>query len=64
MATQVHTPVRQCRICRTRKPKAELTRWVKGESGWVQDEAMRLPGRGVYTCSPECAAKLLSGKRK
>lgn len=55
-------PLRSCRACRTKKPKAELTRWVRGTSGWAEDMQQRLPGRGYYTCSNGCAAKL--AKRK
>lgn len=57
-------PVRMCKICRTRAPKAALTRWVAGPQGWVQDPAKRQPGRGCYTDSPECASKLTGQKPK
>jgi len=45
------TPLRRCRVCRTQRPKSELTRWVKGENGLVPDPAQRQPGRGYYSCS-------------
>ncbi len=50
-----HTPERSCRICRTKKPKLELTRWTNDGSGWVEDTAKTAMGRGVYTCSAKCA---------
>jgi len=51
-------PVRMCRVCRQRLPKAQLTRWVDQEGGVAPDTAQQLPGRGSYTCSAACAAKL------
>ncbi len=56
----MHTPERSCRICRTKKPKAELTRWVSSGSGWVKDETKTAQGRGVYTCSEKCTEILLT----
>lgn len=64
MPGTVHVPMRQCKICRTRRPKAELTRWVQLEGSWQRDETGKAPGRGAYTDSPECAAKLTNGKKK
>ncbi|HSX41261.1 MAG TPA: YlxR family protein [Candidatus Saccharimonadales bacterium] len=64
MLGAVHIPVRQCKICRTRRPKVELMRWVRTDEGWQRDESSKLPGRGAYTDSDECAAKLLSGKKR
>ncbi len=55
---------RMCRICRTKKPKTELTRWVEGPAGLIQDDQQRLPGRGIYSCSPECTNKLTRIKVK
>lgn len=51
-------PVRMCRVCRRRLPKAELTRWAHQVGGIAPDVAQQLPGRGSYTCSTACAAKL------
>lgn len=51
-------PVRMCRVCRARKPKADLTRWVRTAEGLEVDRLQRLAGRGFYTCKPECAEKL------
>lgn len=54
-----HIPVRQCLVCRKRRPKRELLRIVMGESGPVIDPTGRRPGRGAYVCpdSPECWAE-------
>jgi predicted RNA-binding protein YlxR (DUF448 family) len=47
-----HTAVRMCVICRKRRPKDELSRYVRalsqGALAW--DEKKILPGRGVYHC--------------
>lgn len=51
-------PVRMCRVCRRRAPKGELARWVQTPQGAVADPHQRLGGRGFYTCSKVCAAKL------
>jgi predicted RNA-binding protein YlxR (DUF448 family) len=51
-------PTRMCRACRRRLPKAQLTRWVRQEGALVRDSAQRLPGRGSYSCSDTCAARL------
>ncbi len=64
MASEVHVPIRQCRICRTRAPKSNLTRWVRAATGWIEDPVKHIEGRGMYTCSPACTAKLMSGKKK
>lgn len=64
MSGPVSVPVRQCKICRARKPKPELTRWVKASQGWFKDESGRAEGRGTYTCGPQCEQKLLTGKKR
>lgn len=51
-------PVRMCRVCRRRAPKAELKRWVIKNTQLVEDLAAVEPGRGYYTDSPDCEAKL------
>jgi predicted RNA-binding protein YlxR (DUF448 family) len=51
-------PHRSCRICRSRHPKSQLQRWVRGVSGFEQDLQQTAPGRGFYTCSPACAQRL------
>ncbi len=58
-------PVRMCKICRTRAPKRQLTRWVIGPDGRpVKDETGQLPGRGFYTDKPECAERISKMKVK
>lgn len=69
MAAGKHTagPTRQCRVCRMRKPKLELLRWVIREGNLAQDPAQQLPGRGYYSCSPKCTAilpKTIKGLKK
>jgi hypothetical protein len=51
-------PIRSCRVCRRRLPKAQLTRWVRQKGGLVRDSAQQLPGRGSYSCSDACAVRL------
>ena len=50
--------VRMCRVCRQRAPKDELLRWVVVDRQLEADAPQRRPGRGYYTDSDECAAKL------
>jgi len=57
--------LRTCRVCRAKRPKAELTRWVFDATGQlVKDEVKRLSGRGIYTDSSECAEKVTKMKVK
>lgn len=51
-------PERMCRVCRRRAPKTTLERWTRSPGGFTPDPEQRNPGRGYYTCSPACAAKL------
>lgn len=51
-------PERMCRVCRKRAPKDQLQRWTLGPTGFAADPTKQAAGRGTYTCSPECAAKL------
>ncbi len=60
MAAVGHTPTRMCKVCRTKKPKAELTRWTKSDTGWFKDETKTVAGRGAYTCSAKCEEILLT----
>lgn len=56
---------RMCRVCRTKKAKSALTRWVVGPDGHpLRDETQRLPGRGFYTDTPECIERLTKMKVK
>ena len=62
-------PLRRCRVCRTQRPKAELDRWVKAETGLVLDPTQRQPGRGYYSClgndhCREILPRTLKGKSK
>ena len=56
-------PMRTCIACKTVKPKRELIRIVKNESGIFLDRTGKKNGRGAYICDdPECFAKLKKGK--
>ncbi len=48
-------PERTCRICRTKRPQAELVRW-----SWQEDALVKSAhgGRGLYSCLGECSDKL------
>ncbi len=52
-------PMRMCVGCRQMKPKAELMRVVKTQSGEISiDTTGRLNGRGAYLCkNAECIKK-------
>ena len=46
-----HVPERSCVVCRTKRPKRELTRVVRTTEGTVTvDPSGRLNGRGAYVC--------------
>jgi predicted RNA-binding protein YlxR (DUF448 family) len=47
------SPLRTCTGCRTRRPKQELIRVVRGPDGVARLAAPGLPGRGGYTCRDE-----------
>ena len=51
-----HIPTRSCAVCRTSRPKREMTRLVRTADGSVtRDETGRAPGRGTYVChDPAC----------
>jgi predicted RNA-binding protein YlxR (DUF448 family) len=51
-----HIPTRSCAVCRTSRPKREMTRIVRTADGSVElDESGRRPGRGTYICNePTC----------
>ncbi|MBN2331912.1 MAG: YlxR family protein [Deltaproteobacteria bacterium] len=47
----VHSAERTCLICRRRKLKAELCRFVRSADGQlIYDPAARASGRGFYLC--------------
>ncbi len=51
----MHTPMRMCIACRQMKPKGELIKIVKSESGAELDKNRKKPGRGAYICkNAEC----------
>ena len=62
MTRTMHVPVRTCIVCRARKPKADLERYVcpaYAEQGLQPDPEQKRPGRGFYTCkSPGCSGKI------
>lgn len=65
-----HIPTRSCRVCRVKRPKRQLARYVvtgEPDKALVADPAQRLPGRGYYACSDRCAEilpKTLKGKKR
>jgi len=52
-------PQRMCIVCRTMKPKNELTRIVRKETGEIiVDVTGKAQGRGAYICNnEECISK-------
>jgi predicted RNA-binding protein YlxR (DUF448 family) len=58
-------PERQCVVCKTMKPKAELVRVVKTPEGEIKlDETGKANGRGAYVCKTgDCAEKLQKSRR-
>jgi predicted RNA-binding protein YlxR (DUF448 family) len=57
-------PLRSCRVCRSKMPKSQLTRWVAGPQGLEPDPLQGQPGRGYYSCSTACAEKLKLNRPK
>jgi predicted RNA-binding protein YlxR (DUF448 family) len=56
-------PVRMCVGCGSKRPQAELTRFVIGPGGAIEvDRARRLPGRGAYLCGAGCLTAALKRK--
>lgn len=58
MRAAIKTPIRSCKVCRTKSAKTTLERWVYVDDNLVLDRAQILPGRGYYTCSRVCANKI------
>lgn len=51
----MHIPMRMCVACRQMKPKSELVRIIKNDSGIITDKTGKIQCRGVYMCkSSEC----------
>ncbi|TVM34271.1 YlxR family protein [Oceanidesulfovibrio marinus] len=60
--TKRRVPERTCTVCRAKRPKSELLRFVAGEDGLVPDPKQILPGRGCYVClHGECKSQLRQG---
>lgn len=58
------TPERTCAICRTKKPKTELFRFVVTAGTLAYDREQTMAGRGVYFCSQQCWENARAKKRK
>jgi predicted RNA-binding protein YlxR (DUF448 family) len=59
-----HVPIRMCVVCRERRPKAELARYVRTgkDRQPLPDPDQRMPGRGLYVCEKEgCRKRFASG---
>ena len=58
-------PLRMCTGCMEMKPKKELIRVVKNQSGEVSIDLLgKKPGRGAYICKDsECLEKAFKTKR-
>lgn len=52
-------PLRSCRVCRRKLPKAQLWRWTVSEGELVKDLAQTAPGRGYYSCDTERCNEIL-----
>lgn len=55
---------RTCVICRTKKPKNELFRFVIKNKEVIFDKKQNDSGRGFYICSRECWDSAVKKKRK
>ncbi len=62
---QKKIPLRKCMGCNESKPKKELVRIVKNNSGEVSlDTSGKKPGRGAYVCfNSACFTKVKKSKR-
>jgi len=60
-----HLPERTCVVCRIKKPKNELFRFLVGKNGGIElDREGKKLGRGFYICSAECWDGAVAKKRK
>ena len=57
-------PERTCVICRAKKPKSELFRFLVTDHKVILDREKKGAGRGFYICSAECWDKAIAKKRK
>jgi len=55
---------RTCVICRTKKPKRELFRFLNKNGRVVFDKKQEMPGRGFYICSKDCWNEGVKKKKK
>jgi predicted RNA-binding protein YlxR (DUF448 family) len=55
---------RTCVICRTKKLKHELFRFLNEEGKVSFDKDQKKPGRAFYICSKKCWDSCLAKKRK
>lgn len=56
-------PLRLCLSCRSQKPKKEMIRVVKTDTGYEIDPTGKLNGRGAYVCNnKECIEKCVKTK--
>ena len=62
---QKKIPLRMCINCREMKPKREMIRLVKSESGEIDiDPTGKKPGRGAYICGEtECVTTAKKQKK-
>ena len=60
----MNIPERTCVICRTKKPKKELSRFLVTDGKVIFDKSQKGTGRGFYICSKECWDKAITKKRK
>lgn len=58
-------PIRTCMGCSEKKPKSELIRVVKKQTGEIKlDKTGKLSGRGAYICDKsECLEKAIRSKK-
>jgi predicted RNA-binding protein YlxR (DUF448 family) len=64
MAKNKSVPLRMCLACREMKPKKEMLRVVKTQSGEIfADETGKAAGRGAYICKGEECLKKLADKK-
>ena len=64
MAKNKSVPLRMCLACREMKPKKEMIRVVKTQSGEIfADETGKAAGRGAYICKGEECLKKLADKK-
>ena len=59
-----HIPQRTCVVCRVKRDKKDLNRFVLDREGYlVRDDAGKKPGRGIYVCPSNSCLEQLSSKK-